>query len=60
MLFTHCHKADTPAENTAEAKMDTANQLDHSLHWMHLLMEDIGIPFDGPVPVANDNSATLG
>jgi hypothetical protein len=25
---------------------------------MHLLMEDIGLPFDGPVPIAEDNYAT--
>ena len=25
---------------------------------MYLLMEDIGLPFDGPIPVAEDNSAT--
>mgnify|MGYP000361726594 CR=1 FL=1 len=57
-VFTHCRKADTPAENTTEAEMDAANQLGRALRWMHLLMEDIGLPFDGPVPVAEDNSAT--
>jgi hypothetical protein len=56
--FTHCHKADTPAENTTKAEMDAGNQLGHALRWMHLLMEDIGLPFDGPIPVAEDNSAT--
>ena len=57
-VFTHCRKAATPAENTTEAEMDAANQLGRALRWMHLLMEDIGLPFDGPVPVAEDNSAT--
>jgi hypothetical protein len=41
-----------------EAEMDAANQLGRALRWMHLLMEDIGLPFDGPVPVSKDNSAT--
>ena len=57
-VFTYCRKAATPAENTTEAEMDAANQLGRALCWMHLLMEDIGLPFDGPVPVAEDNSAT--
>jgi hypothetical protein len=57
-VFTHCRKADTPAENTTEAEMDAGNQLGRALRWTHLLMEDIGLPFDGPVPVAEDNSAT--
>jgi hypothetical protein len=39
--------------------MDATNQLGRALCWMHLLMADIvGLPFDGPVPVAEDNSAT--
>ena len=50
-VFSHCRKAATPAENTTEAEMDTVNQLGRALRWMHLLMEDIGLPFDGPVPV---------
>ena len=45
-VFTHCRKADTPAENTTAAEMDAANQLGRALRWMHLLMEDIGLPFD--------------
>ena len=57
-VFTHCRKADTPAENTTKAKMDAANQLGRALCWMYLLMEDIGLPFDGSIPVAEDNSAT--
>jgi hypothetical protein len=57
-VFTHCRKAATPAENTTEAEMDAANQLGRALRWMHILMKDIGLPFDGPVPVAEDNSAT--
>jgi hypothetical protein len=57
-VFTHCCKADTPAGNTTKAEMDAANQLGHALRWMYLLMEDIGLPFDGPVPVAEENSAT--
>jgi hypothetical protein len=55
----YCCKAAIPAENTTEAEMDAANQLGHALRWMHLLMEDVGLPFDGgPVPVTEDNSAT--
>jgi hypothetical protein len=45
-VFTHCCKADCPAENMTEAEMDGTNQLGHTLCWMHLLMEDIGLTFD--------------
>jgi hypothetical protein len=31
-VFTHCRKADTPAENTTKAEMDAANQLGRALH----------------------------
>jgi hypothetical protein len=57
-VFSQCHKVATPAENTTEAEMDAANELGQPLRWKHLLMEDIGLPFDGPVPIAEDNSAT--
>ena len=30
-VFTHCRKADTPAENTTEAEMDAGNQLGKAL-----------------------------
>jgi hypothetical protein len=50
--------AATPTENTTEAEMDAANQLGRALRCAHLLKEDVGLPFNGPVPVAEDNSAT--
>ncbi len=29
-----------------------------AIRWLHLVMQDLGIPFDGPIPVAEDNAAT--
>jgi hypothetical protein len=53
-----CRKPPTPAENTTEAGMDAGNQNGKAIRWLHLFMQDLGIPFDGPIPVAEDNAAT--
>jgi hypothetical protein len=58
VFFPFCQKCDTATENTTEAEMTAANHLGRALHWLHLLMDDLGIAFDGPVPVAEDNAAT--
>jgi hypothetical protein len=57
-VFPLCCKADTPAGNTTESEMDAANRSGKSLRWMRLYMEDIGLPFEAPIPSAEDNSAT--
>jgi hypothetical protein len=57
-IFPFCRKCDTATENTTEAEMTAANHLGKGLHWLHLLMDDLGIAFDGPIPVAEDNAAT--
>jgi hypothetical protein len=38
--------------------MTTTNHLGKALCWLHLFMDDIGLTFDRPVPVAEDNAAT--
>jgi hypothetical protein len=57
-VFPFCRKCDTATENTTEAEMTAANHLGKGLRWLHLLMDDLGIAFDGPIPVAEDNAAT--
>jgi hypothetical protein len=57
-VFPLCCKADTPAGNTTESEMDAANRNGKSLRWMRLYMEDIRLPFEAPIPSADDNSAT--
>jgi hypothetical protein len=57
-VFPLCCKADTPAGNTTESEMDAANRNGKSIRWMRLYMEDIGLPFEPPIPSAEDNSAT--
>jgi hypothetical protein len=57
-VFPLCCKADTPAGNSTESEMDAANRSAKSLRWIRLYMEDIGLPFEAPIPSAEDNSAT--
>jgi hypothetical protein len=38
--------------------MTAGNHLGKALSWLHLVMDDIGLAFDGPIPVAEDNAAT--
>jgi hypothetical protein len=38
--------------------MTAGNHLGKALHWLHLPMDDLGLAFDGPIPVAEDNAAT--
>jgi hypothetical protein len=57
-VFSPFCKAPALAENTTEAEMDAGNQNGKGIHWLHLFMQYLGIPFDGPIPVAEDNAAT--
>jgi hypothetical protein len=58
-IFPYCQKLDTAVEaNTAEAEITAGNHLGNALRWLHLFMDDIGLAFDGPVPVAEDILAT--
>jgi hypothetical protein len=57
-VFPFCHKCDTATENTTEAEMTAANHLGKALRWLHLFMDNLGLAFDGPIPVAEDNAAT--
>jgi hypothetical protein len=57
-VFPFCRKCDTATENTTEAEMTAGNHLGKALRWLHLFMDDLGLAFDGPIPVAEDNAAT--
>jgi hypothetical protein len=57
-IFPFCCKSESATENTTEAEMTAANHLGKALCWLHLYMDDLGLAFDGPVPVAKDNAAT--
>jgi hypothetical protein len=42
-----------------EAEIDAGrNQNGKAIQGLHIFMGDIGVPFDGPIPVAEDNAAT--
>jgi hypothetical protein len=50
---------DTAVEaNTAEAEITAGNHLGNALRWLHLFMDDIGLAFNEPFPVTEDNLAT--
>jgi hypothetical protein len=53
-----CKKQDTMAENSTEAEIEAAAFLGKILRWLVLFMSDLGVPFHGPIPIAEDNSAT--
>jgi hypothetical protein len=57
-VFPLCCKADTPADNTTESEMDAANRSGKSLRWVCLYMNDIGLPFEAPIPSAEHNATT--
>jgi hypothetical protein len=38
--------------------MTAGNHLGKTLRWLHFFMDDLGLAFDGPIPVAEDNAAT--
>jgi hypothetical protein len=52
------HKQDVMAENSTEAEIDAAVYLGKILRWLVLFMSDLGLPFQGPIPTAEDNAAT--
>jgi hypothetical protein len=51
-------KQDVMAENSTEAEIDAAAFLGKILRWMVLFMSDLGLPFQGPIPIGEDNAAT--
>jgi hypothetical protein len=57
-VFPFCHKCDMATKNTTEAEMTAGNHLGKALRWLHLFMDDLGLAFNGPIAVAEDNAAT--
>jgi hypothetical protein len=57
-IFPYCRKSDTAVENTTEAEMTAGNHLGKALRWLHLFMDDLGLAFGRPAPVAEDNLTT--
>ena len=53
-----CQKQTTMAENSTEAELAAAAFLGKILRWLVLFMSDLGLPFQGPIPIAEDNAAT--
>ena len=53
-----CQKQTTMAENSTEAELAAAAFLGKILRWLVLFMSDLGLPFQGLIPIAEDNAAT--
>jgi hypothetical protein len=51
-------KQTTMAHNSTEAELDAASFLGKILRWLVLFMSNLGLPFQGPIPIAEDNAAT--
>jgi hypothetical protein len=51
-------KQTTMAESSTEAEIAAAAYLGKILRWLILFMNDMGLPFLGPIPIAEDNAAT--
>ena len=45
------------AENSTEAEIAAAAFLGKILHCLVLFMSNLGLPFQGPIPIAEDNAA---
>jgi hypothetical protein len=57
-VFPFYRKCNTDTENTTKAEMTAGNHIGKALHWLHLLMDHLGLAFDDPIQVAEDNAAT--
>ena len=51
-------KQTTMAENSTEAELAAAAFIGKILRWLVLFMSNLGLPFEGPIPIAEDNAAT--
>jgi hypothetical protein len=46
------------SESTTEAENAAAAYLGKVIRWLVLFMSNLGLPFQGPIPIAEDNAAT--
>jgi hypothetical protein len=57
-VISIAQKQTTMAESSTEAELAAAAYLGKILRWLVLSMNDMGLPFLGPIPIAEDNAAT--
>jgi hypothetical protein len=50
-------KQTTMAHNSTEDEIGAASFLGKIFRWLVLFMSDLGLPFQGPLPIAKDNAA---
>jgi hypothetical protein len=57
-VISIAQKQTTMAESSTEAEIAAAAYLGKILRWLVLFMNDMGLPFLGPIPIAEDNAVT--
>jgi hypothetical protein len=57
-VISIAQKQTTMAERSTEAEIAAAAYLGKILRWLVLFMNDMGIPFLGPIPIAEDSAVT--
>jgi hypothetical protein len=57
-VISIAQKQTTMAESSTEAELAAAAYLGKILRWLVLFMNNMGLPFLGPIPIAEDNAAT--
>ena len=51
-------KNNVPAYNATDAEINTVFYIGKVVLWIRQIMEDLGIPYNGPIHIAEDNRAT--
>jgi hypothetical protein len=57
-VISIAQKQTTVCESSTEAELAAAAYLRKILRWLVLFMNNMGLPFLGPIPIAEDNAAT--
>ena len=58
VIFAFCKKIIVFIGNATEGEIHGAYYMGKNIVWIRQIMEDLGIPFKGPTPCAEDNRAT--
>lgn len=58
VIFAFSKKNPVEAYNSTDAEFNAAFYMAKLVAWLRHIMEDLGIPYSGPTPIAEDNRAT--
>ena len=57
-ILCFSRKNNVPAHNATDAEINAAFYIGKVVLWIRQIMEDLGIPYQGPIHIAEDNRAT--